>query len=408
MEHDRKILGFSSTVFLLGLVSLCNDFASEMIYPLLPVYLMSIGASISFIGLVEGTAETTASLLKLFSGWIADRFGNKRLLTAAGYGFSNAIRPLIGVATSSWQVLVLRFADRVGKGVRTSPRDAMIADNTPLEQRGKAFGFNRAMDHGGAMAGSLAAFLLLTFGSFQVSAIFLLSTIPGAAALVLVLAGIGTARDPVSSPDLPLRLSLKPFSRRFKLFLVILAIFALGNSSDAFLILRSRELGVPVAFIPLVWIVFHGVKALSSTPGGILSDRLGRTRLVVAGWVVYAAVYLGFTLASTALHGLAAVCGLRALLRLDRRGGESLRHRPCACRPARDRIRHLPLHPGCRRPALVAPGRIPLAEILIRRRARHGCGPGAAGQCAALFADTCKRSRALVSRAATFRKPYLR
>ena len=302
MEHDRKILGFSSTVFLLGLVSLCNDFASEMIYPLLPVYLMSIGASISFIGLVEGTAETTASLLKLFSGWIADRFGNKRLLTAAGYGFSNAIRPLIGVATSSWQVLVLRFADRVGKGVRTSPRDAMIADNTPLEQRGKAFGFNRAMDHGGAMAGSLAAFLLLTFGSFQVSAIFLLSTIPGAAALVLVLAGIGTARDPVSSPDLPLRLSLKPFSRRFKLFLVILAIFALGNSSDAFLILRSRELGVPVAYIPLVWIVFHGVKALSSTPGGVLSDRLGRTRLVIAGWVVYAAVYLGFTLASTSLH----------------------------------------------------------------------------------------------------------
>ena len=302
MEHDRKILGFSSTVFVLGLVSLCNDFASEMISPLLPVFLTSIGASISFIGLVEGTAETTASLLKLFSGWIGDRFGNKRLLTAAGYGFSNGVRPLIGIATAGWQVLILRFADRAGKGVRTSPRDAMIADSTPLDQRGKAFGFNRAMDHGGAMAGSLAAFLLLTLGGFQVSSIFLLSAIPGMAAIVLVLVGIGTARDPVSSPDLPLRLSLKPFSLRFKLFLLILTVFALGNSSDAFLILRSRELGVPVALIPLVWIVFHAVKALSSTPGGALSDRLGRTRLVVAGWVVYAAVYLGFTRASTALH----------------------------------------------------------------------------------------------------------
>jgi MFS family permease len=299
---QTRIAGVSPTVFLLGLVSLCNDLASEMIYPLLPVFLTSIGASFTFIGLLEGLAETTASLLKLCSGWIADRLGRRRLLTVAGYTFSNVLRPLLGLATTGWHALLLRFADRVGKGVRTAPRDAMIADNTVPEERGRAFGFNRSMDHAGAMLGSLAAFLLLSSGSVTVPAVFLLSAIPGLLALVFLLVGIGIGRDTTAAVATAPTLSLAPFDRRFRLFLLILAVFALGNSSDAFLLLRAHETGIPVSSLPLLWIVFHAVKSLSSMPGGALSDRVGRTHLIVAGWAVYAVVYLGFSVASAEAH----------------------------------------------------------------------------------------------------------
>jgi MFS family permease len=299
---DKKVFGFSRTVFLLGMVSLFNDAASEMIYPLLPIFLSSVGASMSFIGLVEGVAETTASLLKLFSGWIGDRLGRKRFLVVSGYVFSNAFRPLIGLATAGWHVLFMRFADRVGKGVRTAPKDAVIADNTPAEVRGRAYGFNRAMDHGGAMLGALAAFLLLNYAGVSIPVIFLLSAVPGVFVVLLVIWGVGTAKDPgAGNAKLP-SLSLKPFDSRFKLFMVVLAVFTLGNSSDAFLLLRSKELGVPVTQLPLIWILFHAVKSFTSTPGGMLSDRVGRTRMIIAGWLVYALVYLGFSEATTSLH----------------------------------------------------------------------------------------------------------
>lgn len=298
----RRLADLPAPVVLLGAVSLCNDLASEMIYPLLPVFLAGIGASMSFIGLVEGVAETTASLLKLFSGWIADRLGRKRALTVAGYAVSNLVRPLIGVATAGWHVLLLRFVDRAGKGIRSSPRDAIIADSIAPGARGRAFGFNRAMDHGGAMLGSLAAFLLLTLTPLPLPAIFLISAIPGLLAVILVFLGIGAARDPRSGAAAAPKLSLARFDRRFKFFLAILAVFALGNSSDAFLLLRAREAGLPVALLPLLWIVFHAVKALSSMPGGALSDRVGRAPLIVAGWMVYAAVYLGFSTASRPLE----------------------------------------------------------------------------------------------------------
>jgi MFS family permease len=305
MRRAEKILGFAPTVFLLGLVSLANDLASEMIYPLLPVFLSSIGATATFIGLVEGIAETTASLLKLFSGAIADRFGRKRLLTAGGYALSNAVRPLIGLATAAPHVLVLRFADRVGKGIRTSPRDAIIADNTAPEERGRAFGFNRSMDHGGAMLGALVAFLLMTFAGVSVRGVFLLSAIPSLLTVACVLAGLGLARDPVTGPAALPRLSLAPFGAPFRKLLGVLMLFALGNSSDAFLLLRARDLGVPAASLPLIWIVLHAVKSAASTPGGVLSDRFGRARVVAAGWVVYAAVYAGFAVASRTWHAWA-------------------------------------------------------------------------------------------------------
>jgi len=288
-----------------------NDAASEMIYPLLPVFLASIGASMSFIGLVEGVAETTASLLKLFSGFIADRLRRKRVLTVLGYVVSNALRPAIGLAAAGWHVLLLRFADRVGKGVRTAPRDAVIADSTPEGERGRAYGFNRSMDHGGAMVGAAVAFVLLTYAGVSVPGIFLLSAVPGVLAVLFVIFAVGTARDPSTRPEAGSaqsgpaaapKLSLKPFSGRFKLFLLVLIIFTLGNSSDAFLLLRARELGVPVSQLPLVWILFHAVKSFSSGPGGALSDRVGRTKMIVSGWAIYALVYLGFSQAQTAAH----------------------------------------------------------------------------------------------------------
>ena len=297
---------------MLGCVSLFNDIASEMIYPLLPVFLASIGASMTFIGLIEGIAEATASVLKLFSGWIADKLGQKRLLMVLGYGFSNIVRPLMGVATSSWQVLGLRFSDRVGKGVRTAPKDALIADNTDVSSRGKAFGFTRSMDHAGAMLGALVAFILLKFMDLPISTIFLFSAIPGAIALVFVIAGVGVARDPGKRSESLPSLSLRPFDRRFKTFLVIMALFTLGNSADAFLLLKAKEIGVPLSELPLLWILFHAVKSATSGPGGALSDRVGRTKMIVSGWFVYALVYLGFSVASLTIHAwlLFAVYGL--------------------------------------------------------------------------------------------------
>ena len=294
-----KFFGLTRTVFFLGLVSFFNDAASEMIYPLLPVFLVSLGASMPLIGLIEGIAETTASILKLFSGWFADKTGLKRLLTASGYILSNIARPLIGVSGTGMQVLFLRFTDRVGKGVRTAPRDAIIADDTPVLERGKAYGFNRSMDHAGAMAGAFMALVLMKFFGLSMSWIFILSVVPGILAIIFVVAGIGGKRDIAVVETARLKLSLKPFDSRFKLYLIVMAVFTLGNSSDAFLLLRARELGIGIADLPLIWILFHAVKSIISIPGGMLSDRIGRRGLIIAGWVVYAAVYLGFSAASS-------------------------------------------------------------------------------------------------------------
>jgi len=292
-----KILGFSRTVFSLGLVSFFNDAASEMIYPLLPIFLVSIGASMPLIGLIEGIAETTASILKLFSGWFADRTGLKRFLTASGYILSNIARPLIGASGSGMQVLFLRFTDRVGKGIRTAPRDAIIADDTPVREWGKAYGFNRSMDHAGAMAGAFAALVLIKFLGVSIPWIFILSAVPGILAVICVVAGVARVKDTMVSNIGRLKLSLKPFDSRFKLYLVVMAVFTLGNSSDAFLLLRAKEMGIGIADLPLIWIVFHAVKSILSIPGGMLSDKVGRRGLIIAGWAIYAGVYLGFSMA---------------------------------------------------------------------------------------------------------------
>ena len=274
--------GLTRNVVILGFVSLLNDGASEMIYPLLPAFLTAVlGAGPAALGIIEGIAESTASILKLYSGYLSDRVKKRKGWIVAGYSLSNIIRPLIAFSTSWLHVLALRFSDRVGKGLRTSPRDAIIADSTPPEFRGKAYGFHRAMDHTGAVVGPLAATALLLAFHDDVKTIFILSFIPGLLAVLMLLFGL---REKISEGS---RAATASFNFRsawgemtpgFRKYLFIILVFTLGNSTDAFLLLRAQQLGVSVALLPTIWVVLHVVKMGFSVPGGILSDKLGTKR----------------------------------------------------------------------------------------------------------------------------------
>ena len=308
----RRYQRLPRNVTAIGLVSLLNDASSEIIYPLLPLFLtVGLGASAKAFGLIEGSAESMSSLLKLFSGYLSDRAGKRKWLVVGGYALASLVRPFLGFASSWQQVLAIRLTDRVGKGVRTAPRDAMIADAVPPEQRGIAFGFHRAMDHAGAVIGPLVGALLVALFVVNSEAptarefvtIFLAASIP---AIMAVLVAIFFMREsevpkrpqPQDTETKPLKLSLRGFDGNFKKFLLVLALFTLSNSSDGFLILRAQELGVPITIVPLLWAAHHATKVLSSLFGGDLSDRLGRKRLIVSGWVLYAAVYAGFAFVS--------------------------------------------------------------------------------------------------------------
>lgn len=303
-------------VLALAAVSFLTDVASDMTYPLLPMFLATVlGASATTVGAIEGAAESTAALLKLFSGWLSDRVPRRKPLVLTGYGIASLIRPLIGFAQAASQVLAIRVADRIGKGIRGAPRDALIADSVDPAIRGRAFGFHRAADHAGAVVGPLLAFALLRWGGLELREVFLLTAIPGALAVAMVLFGVREAprEAPARSQDRSRELDLRaPLGRRFWTFLGVLLVFTLGNSTDAFLLLRARDLGIDAALIPILWAVLHVVKALSSTPAGALSDRIGRKPLLVAGWLLYAGVYLALAFAETAWHAwvLFAVYGV--------------------------------------------------------------------------------------------------
>lgn len=301
----------TGNVVTLGIVSMLTDVSSEMIYPLLPIFLTSVlGLGMAFVGVIEGVAESTASILKLFSGWFSDRLRRRKSLVLFGYGISSLSRPFLALVTAGWHVLLLRFLDRVGKGIRTSPRDALIADSTSADIRGKAYGFHRSMDNLGAVIGPLLASLLLPLLGFSYRYLFLLAAVPGILA-VLVLRTWVRERAPAQTKA-RVQISLKPLDRRFKIFLIIVILFTLGNSSDAFLLLRARDVGIRVELLPILWLVLHLVKTAGGMPGGIWSDRIGRQRVIVAGWIVYALIYFGFAYAHSPAHiwGLFALYGL--------------------------------------------------------------------------------------------------
>ncbi len=323
MSKPEKILGYPKNVFILGLVSLFTDLSNEIILRTIPLFLANVlGVKTAVIGLVEGVAESTSTVLKIFSGWLSDLAGRRKPLTVLGYSLSALSKPFLYFAGSWPAVFLVRFFDRVGKGIRTSPRDALIADSTPPAEMGRAFGLHRTLDPLGAVLGTALAGLLVlwsTKGTVVLDRtifkyLVLISLVPAAISVILLAAGV---KEPEKEPEKPeenkeanemtgekrekqeKRFKRPGFAKGFTVFLVINVIFALGNSSDAFLILRAQKLGTTLAGIFFLLAVFNTVSAFLSLPAGSLSDRLGRKKLLVSGWALYALVYLGFAYART-------------------------------------------------------------------------------------------------------------
>ncbi|HEY43986.1 MAG TPA: MFS transporter [Anaerolineae bacterium] len=307
-------------VWVTTVTSFLTDISSEMLLNLLPLFLFNVlGVRTAVIGVIEGVAETTASVLKIFSGWLSDRMRARKGLAVLGYGLSTIAKPFLYFATTWGWVLGVRFADRVGKGLRTAPRDALVADSIDERQRGLAFGLHRAGDTAGAVIGlaiALGVFLAtqrgmteLTRATFQV--IVLISVIPAVLAVLVIALGAQEVA-PTSREATQPRLTLAGLDRRFLLFLVVVVVFTLGNSSDAFLILRAQTAGLSVSGVLGMMVTFNLTYALISIPAGMLSDRVGRRSLLILGWGLYALVYLGFARASTGWHAwsLMAVYGV--------------------------------------------------------------------------------------------------
>ncbi len=319
---DKDIIkGIKKNVFILGLVSFFTDISSEMLYPVIPIFLTAIlHAPMSIVGLIEGIAESTASILKVVSGWLSDKSGKRKPFVIYGYGLSTIAKPLLAFAATWHFVLAARFLDRFGKGLRSSARDALIADSTDAEFRGKAFGFHRALDTVGAVLGPLIALVLLFYldrttrdidASYRI--IFLIAFIPALISVLLLLFFV-TEKASEIKDDLKFRLS--DFSHDFRIFLLISVVFAIGNSSNAFLILRANNIfesfgGVPsiitstfgsigiVAVVILTYVVYNITYSLFSMPAGMLSDRIGRRNVMVGGFLIFSIVYLGFAIANT-------------------------------------------------------------------------------------------------------------
>jgi MFS family permease len=300
MKRERAFFGLDKNVFFAGMVSFFMDVSSEMIYPLVPLFLANaLGINKSLIGLIEGIAESTASLLKVFSGWFSDRLGRRKDLMAVGYAISALSRPLMATAGVWQQILSARIVDRFGKGIRTAPRDAIIVESSHPSHLGRAFSFHRSMDTLGAVVGPAVALALLWFFNNDYRKVFWFSLLPAIVAVLVIIVLIEERRKSRPSGSGRPRLTWKHFDWRVRFFLVIAALFALGNSSDVFLILKAGQVGIPTVMIPAVYLMFNLVYSLSSIPAGLAADRFGRKRIILLGFVLFAAVYLGFARAGS-------------------------------------------------------------------------------------------------------------
>ena len=306
--------GLTRNVFVLGAVSLFTDISSEMIVPVRILFLVGVlGTPIILAGLIEGIAESTASLIKIFSGRLADRVSDRKPLVLAGYSLSNFVKPLLGLAGTWPQALGLIFVDRVGKGMRGSPRDAMLADATTPQHRGKAFGFHRAMDTLGAAIGPLLAFVILAATNNDLRAVFWWTALPGILSVLVIIFFLREGRRERAAKPLVAASGPKPsqwqqmvaLGPRFWMFTAISTIFAVGNSSDAFIFLRTEGLERTLEAVPLIYFGYNVVYAVLATPLGVLSDRWGRLPVLVAGYIAFGGVYLGWALASQPWHAVA-------------------------------------------------------------------------------------------------------
>jgi len=311
-SQPKKVLGVSRNVFFLGWVSFLTDVSSEMIFNMLPLFLSNVlGVGTAFIGLIEGVGDSAATILKIASGWFSDKIGKRKGVTTAGYVLSTVAKPFLYIASAGWVVLIIRVAERSGKGIRTSPRDALVADSTSPEEMGRGFGFHRALDTFGAVTGivgAVAIVLLMQKGDLLLSSntfkmLVIIGLIPAVLAVLLLIFFVHERRAPrPKRAEIGAAATWRGFDRRFKLFLGIIVLFTLGNSTDAFLVLRAQNIGFSVLHILLLLVLFSLVYASISYPSGILSDRLGRKRLIVVGWSMYALTYLGFALAVAWWH----------------------------------------------------------------------------------------------------------
>ena len=308
-NHKISLRNLPRNVWAVSITSFFMDISSEMVINILPLFLSNVlGVKTNIIGIIEGVAEATASLLKLFSGWVSDKLGGRKWIAVSGYAISAISKPFFYFANSWGMVASVRWADRLGKGVRTAPRDALVADSIKAEQRGLAFGFHRAADTGGAMLGLLIALAVvwsaqssgIKLGASTFRTVVLISLIP--AVLAVLSLAVGAKDIPVSRQREVPRFAFRSLGKPFMIFVVIVGIFDIGNSSDAFLVLRAQERGLSVIGILGMLVVFNLVYMLVSSPAGSLSDKVGRKRLIIGGWLVYAAIYLGFGLAQTGWH----------------------------------------------------------------------------------------------------------
>jgi MFS family permease len=292
---EKNIWGLRKNVFFTGLTSFFTDTSTKMVYSVMPLFLLSMGSSKTTISLIEGIAESTASLLKAISGLWSDKIGKKKPFMIIGYGLTAIVTPIYAFVTMPIQVLYFRFVERIGKGLRAAPRDSLVSASASKKEMGKSFGFHKAMDNSGAIIGPLIAFMLLKYIPISYSNIFLLATIP---AIIGVFTIIFFIKEPkirqYTSKDSKPKVSIKDIPKDFYFFLVVIFVFALGNSTDTLLLIKTYETGIDKAYVPFIYMIFNSVSVVLAIPIGKLSDRIGREKLIIAGFLVYALVYFGF------------------------------------------------------------------------------------------------------------------
>lgn len=287
---EKKVMGLERNIFFTGLTSFLTDTSVKMIYSVMPLFLLSIGATKTELSLIEGIAESTASVLKAISGWWSDKIGKNKPFMIIGYGITALITPLYAIASTPLHVLIMRFTERVGKGIRTAPRDSLIAGSS--KSAGKNFGFHKAMDNCGAIIGPLLAYIILLKFPKDYRRVFIFAAIPAVLGVFTIISFVKEAKK--SKGDLPGKIVLKDFSNKYYIFLFIVFVFTLGNSTDTLLLVKANDVGINALYIPLVYLIFNSVSVLFAIPMGMLSDKIGRERIIIFGYILYSIIYFSF------------------------------------------------------------------------------------------------------------------